>query len=85
VQRHQNHSKNKLNKMAAPNPQQQEFPSLGEIIEAGDKGAGSGKNVTFVKVKILSGRDKDKIINRNVSGPVEKGMLVRLVETRTEA
>lgn len=71
--------------MVDPNQKQQEFPSLGEIIEVGDKGAGSGKNVTFVRVKILSGQDRDKIINRNISGPVEKGMLVRLVETRTEA
>ncbi|PKM92095.1 MAG: 30S ribosomal protein S28e [Euryarchaeota archaeon HGW-Euryarchaeota-1] len=71
--------------MSVANPQQQEFPALGEIVEIGDKGGSSGKNITFVKVKILSGRDEGKTINRNVSGPVEIGMLVRLVETRTEA
>lgn len=75
---------NNLNKSVAQDQNQQEFPVLGEIIEIGKTGAGSGKNVTLVKVKILEGRDKNKIINRYVSGTIEKGMLIRLVETRTE-
>ena len=43
------------------------------------------KGVTKIRCKVLEGRDKGKVLMRNVSGPVSKNDIILLKDTEMDA
>ncbi len=71
----------------ADEQQAPQFPGfLAEIIEVNEtKKTGIYGEIYVVSCKVLEGKDKGRIIRRNMLGPSKAGDIIRLPDTSREA
>jgi len=59
-------------------------PAAAEVVEVLGK-TGIYGEVYQAMCKILEGRDKGRVIRRNIKGPIKRGDVIVLLETEREA
>ncbi|QLJ52354.1 MAG: SSU ribosomal protein S28e [Candidatus Fermentimicrarchaeum limneticum] len=59
-------------------------PAAAEVVEVLGK-TGIYGEVYQAMCKILEGKDKGRVIRRNIKGPVKRGDIIALLETEREA
>jgi len=58
---------------------------LVQVVEVEKNKTGIYGEINQIRCKILEGRDKDRIIRRNVFGPIKVNDIIRLPDTSREA